>query len=256
MAQASPFWGIAWVTGASSGLGYEFAKLLSAEAEHVVVSARSTDSLNNLATNNANVTAFPVDVSDVDAIAACVKKIEIVHGPIDLAVLNAGTWQLMDTADFDLKAVRQGIEVNYMGICNALDAILPGMLSRGRGHISITASVSGYRGLPGAIAYGPTKAALINLAETLRLELAPHGIVVSLVNPGFVDTPMTRSNPFPMPGLMPVALAANKMLAGLKRRKFEIVFPISFVLAMKLLRLLPDVGYFWFVRRFVMKKQV
>jgi short-subunit dehydrogenase len=247
-------WGTVWVTGSSSGLGYELAKLLSDEAEHVAVSARSVDRLNNLAENFTNIMPFPVDVTDAAGVVACVDKVESDCGPIGLAVLNAGTWRMMDAAEFDLRAIRQGIEVNYMGIINALHVVLPRMLSRGHGHISITASVSGYRGLPGAIAYGPTKAALINLAETLRLELAPHGIVVSLVNPGFVDTPMTQENRFPMPGLMPAKLAAKKMLVGLKRRQFEIVFPFSFVSAMKLLRLLPNAGYFWVVRRFVMKK--
>lgn len=254
MAQRSLPWKCAWVTGASSGLGYELAGLLTREAAHVAVSARSGEALDTLAGEHGNVSAYALDVSDAQAVGACVEKIEAAHGPIDLAVLNAGTWQLMKAAEFDLKAVRQGIEVNYLGVCNALDAILPGMIARRRGHISITASVSGYRGLPGSLAYAPTKAALINLAEILRLELAPYGIVVSLVNPGFVDTPMTRENRFPMPGLMPVKLAAGKMLAGLKQQKFEIVFPVGFVMAMKSLRLLPHIGYFWVVRRFLMKK--
>lgn len=254
MAQSICEWRTVWVTGASSGLGYELAKLLSGDAEHVAVSARSVGPLKELEASHSNVTAYPVDVIDIDAVGACVEKIETTYGFIDLAVLNAGTWQLMDAADIDLKAVQYGIEVNYMGIINALHSVLPGMLSRGQGHISITASVSGYRGLPGAIAYGPTKAALINLAETLRLELAPHGIVVSLINPGFVDTPMTQNNPFPMPGLIPAQLAARKMLVGLKRQKFEISFPLGFVFAMKLLSHLPYSLYFWIVRRFVMRK--
>jgi len=254
MTQRSLPWKCAWVTGASSGLGYELAGMLASEAAHVAISARSGDALDTLAAAHGNVSAYALDVSNAQAVGVCVEKIEAAHGPIDLAVLNAGTWQLMKATDFDLKAVRQGVEVNYLGVCNALDAILPGMIARGCGHIAITASISGYRGLPGSLAYAPTKAALINLAEILRLELAPLGITVSLVNPGFVDTPMTRENRFPMPGLMPVKPAASKMLAGLKQRKFEVVFPLGIVMAMKTLRLLPYIGYFWVVRRFLMKK--
>ena len=174
-------------------------------------------------------------------------------GPIDLAVLNAGTWKMMGVDDFDLAAIRRGVEVNYMGVVNALDALLPRMLERGRGHIAIVASVAGYRGLPNSLAYGPTKAALINLAETLQTELAPRGITVSVVNPGFVDTPMTRDNPFPMPGIIPAPEAAQALLAGLRRKRFEIAFPRGFAAAMKILRLLPNALFFWVVRRFIYK---
>jgi len=254
MGEAHIAWKTAWITGASSGIGLELARLLDGKVTHLAVAARSQDKLSKLAAQCKNVVSYPLDVTDADAVVDSVGDIEAAAGPIDLAVLNAGVWQLMDVAEHDLKAIRTGIEVNYMGVVHAINALLPGMLARGAGQIAIVASVAGYRGLPRSAAYGPTKAALINLAETLRTELAPRGITVSVVNPGFVDTPMTRDNPFPMPNIISAKDAAQSLLAGLERRKYEIIFPRAFVFAMKLLRLLPNAMYFWVVRTFLSKR--
>ena len=254
MGEAHIAWKTAWITGASSGIGLELARLLDGKVTYLAVSARSQDKLSKLAAQCKNVVSYPLDVTDADAVVDSVGDIEAAAGPIDLAVLNAGVWQLMDVAELDLKAIRTGIEVNYMGVVHAIDALLPGMLARGAGQIAIVASVAGYRGLPRSAAYGPTKAALINLAETLRTELAPRGITVSVVNPGFVDTPMTRDNPFPMPNIISAKDAAQSLLAGLERRKYEIIFPRAFVFAMKLLRLLPNAMYFWVARTFLLKR--
>lgn len=254
MGEAHIAWKTAWITGASSGIGLELARLLDGKVTHLAVSARSQDKLSKLAAQCKNVVSYPLDVTDADAVVDSVGDIEAAAGPIDLAVLNAGVWQLMDVAELDLKAIRTGIEVNYMGVVHAINALLPGMLARGAGQIAIVASVAGYRGLPRSAAYGPTKAALINLAETLRTELEPRGITVSVVNPGFVDTPMTRDNPFPMPNIISAKDAAQSLLAGLERRKYEIIFPRAFVFAMKLLRLLPNAMYFWVARTFLSKR--
>ncbi|MFZ2102466.1 MAG: SDR family NAD(P)-dependent oxidoreductase [Oricola sp.] len=251
MGDANARWKVAWITGASSGIGRELATLLDGRADAVAVSARSSGKLEELARASPSLKPFPLDVTDERAVAECVAAIERDCGPIDLAVLNAGTWAIMDTAKMDLAAMRKGIEVNYIGVVNALAALVPRMRERGRGHIAIVASVAGYRGLPRAGAYGPTKAALINLAETLRSELEPFGITVSLVNPGFVDTPMTRGNPFPMPAIMPVGAAARALLAGLEKRQYEIIFPRGFVYALKLLRIVPNRLFFWYVSTFV-----
>ncbi len=253
MAATETAWKTVWITGASSGIGLELARLMAAKAAKVAVSARSADSLSALADEQPGIVAHPLDVTDAEAVGSCVKAIETQSGGIDLAVLNAGVWTLMDSAELDLKAVRAGIEVNYMGVIHAIDALLPGMLARGRGHIAIVASVAGYRGLPKAVAYGPTKAALINLAETLRVELEPRGITISVVNPGFVDTPMTEDNPFPMPAIISAEEAARRLLDGLERRRYEIVFPRRFVHALKFLRILPNAAFFWVVRTFVMR---
>ena len=247
-------WNTVWITGASTGIGYELTRLLDGRVPHLAASARSADKLEALAAACETVVPYPVDVADGQAVAACARAIEAAGGPIDLAVLNAGIWRIMDAAEWDAAYLRHALEVNYLGVVHAIDALLPGMLDRGQGHIAIVASVAGYRGLPRSVAYGPTKAALINLAETLHAELAPRGITVSVVNPGFVDTPMTRDNPFPMPGIIPAETAARHLLAGLERKRYEIIFPRGFVYAMKLLRLLPNALYFRIVRSFVMKR--
>lgn len=248
-------WQSVWITGASSGLGLELARLMdsSGEAAHIAISARSKDKLAEAETAGKRLAAHPLDVTDADAVTACVRQVEAKQGPIDLAVLCAGVWTIMDSPDMELKAMRLGIEVNYMGVVNAIVALLPGMLERGGGHIAIVASVAGFRGLPKAVAYGPTKAALISLAETLRGELEPKGITITVVNPGFIDTPMTENNPFPMPGIVPVEEAAAKLLAGLKAKRYEISFPPLFVYGLKALRRLPNAVFFWIVRTFILK---
>jgi short-subunit dehydrogenase len=141
-------------------------------------------------------------------------------------------------------------QVNYVGALYVLDAVLPAMLQRGSGHLSLVGSVAGYRGLPQSLAYGPTKAALINLAETLYLDLQASGVGVSLVNPGFVETPLTAGNRFSMPALISPAQAATEILAGWARGEFEIHFPKRFTLWMKTLRVLPYALYFPAVRKF------
>ena len=248
-------WKVAWITGASSGIGRELASLLDTKAGKVVVSARSSEKLDKLAAGSQAIKPYPLDVTDETAVSACVDSIESDLGPIDLAVFCAGTWAIMDQGEIDIDAIRSGVEVNYMGVVNALAALVPRMRERGPGHIAIVASVAGYRGLPRATAYGPTKAALINLAETLKSELEPFGITVSVVNPGFVDTPMTSDNPFPMPGIMPADKAAQALLAGLEKRRFEIIFPRGFVYAVKLLRILPYRLFFWYVSRTMIDKK-
>ncbi len=247
-------WNSVWITGASSGIGLELAKLLDGKAGHVAISARSADKLNEAASAGTNLAAYPLDVTDEKAVAACIDKIEAAAGPIDLAVLNAGVWFPMEVEDFDLAHVRTSMDVNYMGVMNALGPLLPRMMERRGGHIALVASVAGYRGLPKSLAYGPTKAALINVAEALKAELAPYGITVSVVNPGFVDTPMTEKNDFPMPGIVSVADAARETLAGLGAGRYEIAFPKAFVLGMKALRRMPHALFFWVVRNFIMKK--
>jgi NAD(P)-dependent dehydrogenase (short-subunit alcohol dehydrogenase family) len=140
--------------------------------------------------------------------------------------------------------------VNVGGVLNCLDVILPPLLTAGHGGVAIVSSVAGYRGLPRALVYGPTKAALINLAESLYLDLAPRGIGVYLINPGFVDTPLTQKNDFRMPALLPADEAARLTLAGIAAGEFEVHFPKRFTHLLRLLRTLPYPAYFAAVRRF------
>ena len=254
MADASD-WNCVWITGASSGIGLELARQLDGEVAHVAVSARSADKLRVLADQSRTVAAFPLNVSDEKSVADAVENIEDAHGPIDLAILNASLWRLMAVTELDLDAIRAALQVNSMGVVHAVAALVPRMVARRAGHIAIVASVAGYRGLPSSIAYGPTKAALINLAEILRCELEPLGVTVSVVNSGFVDTPATRTNPFPMPALMTAPDAARRMIEGLARKHYEVIFPRRFVYATKLLRLLPNAVFFFVVRRFIWRQQ-
>ena len=155
----------------------------------------------------------------------------------------------MRAETLDLPDMLRHIEVNYAGALKVLDAVLPALLARGNGHISLVGSVAGYRGLPQSLAYGPTKAALINLAETLYLDLHPKGIGVSIINPGFVATPLTAGNEFDMPALLTPEQAAQAIVAGWGKGAFEIHFPKRFTLWLKLLRILPNRLFFSLVRK-------
>lgn len=239
-------WKIVWVTGASTGIGREIAIQLAARGVKVAASARSADKLAGL---GQNIHAYPVDVTDRRAVADTVGLIEQEIGPIDLAVLGAGTYQPLAVDDFDAGLFEKAMTTNYMGVVNALSALVPRMLLRQRGHLSWIASVAGFRGLPMAAAYGPSKAALINLAESLQPDLSRRGISVSVINPGFVATPLTAQNQFHMPFLMQAPDAAARTIKGLAAGRFEIAYPARFVAILKFARLLPYGLYFWLVRR-------
>ena len=187
-------------------------------------------------------------MTDAAAVRAAAAQLQAL-GPPALVLYCAGHYQPVRATDYDLGQMLRHQAVNYQGALYLLDAILPGMLAVRRGHISLVGSVAGYRGLPQSLAYGPTKAALQNLAETLWLDLHDAGIGVSLVNPGFVATPLTAGNAFHMPALLTPQQAAQAMLAGWAKGRFEIHFPRRFTLWLKLLSLLPHGAYFASVRR-------
>jgi NAD(P)-dependent dehydrogenase (short-subunit alcohol dehydrogenase family) len=230
----------AWVTGASSGIGRALALRLAWDGWNVAVSARTARDLATLAAEApGRIHAFPLDVTDAAAVLGTVSRIEDALGPLDLAVLNAGSYARDSATQFDAAAFRATVEVNLMGSVHCLAALMPRMLSRGSGHIAVVSSVAGYVGLPGAAAYGASKAALINMCEALHPELAARNVRLSLVNPGFVDTPLTQKNDFPMPFLISADEAVDHIMAGLKSRHFEIAFPWKMVLSMKILAALP-----------------
>ncbi len=242
---------VAWVTGASSGIGEALALRLAREGWQVAASARSAGVLNRFAAANDAISAFPLDVSDRHAVRNAAIAIEAALGPIRLAVLNAGLWQKMGAADFSADICEHIWCVNYAGVANCLEAVMPSMMARGEGHIVVVASLSGYAGLPGAAAYGPTKAALINLAECLKPELDRAGVRLQIVNPGFVATRMTRSNDFSMPHLMSAEAAAQAIAKGLASARFEIRFPAPLVARLRLLRTLPYPLFFRLTRRLI-----
>ena len=255
MSQASVGHGVALVTGASSGLGRAVALGLAADGWTVAAAARSQAPLQALADEAAEFTgrilAYPLDITRHGDVLQVIADIEERLGPIDLAVLNAGTHREVSaiapkSGDFcDL------IGLNQMGTVHCIEALVPAMVARGRGRIAIVASLAGYFGLPTAAAYAMTKAGLIAMAEALRPELAGHGVTVQIVNPGFVRTPLTDRNSFPMPFLMDVEPAARRLIDGLKGSSFEITFPRRFSLLLRLLRLLPYRVAFAITRRLV-----
>jgi short-subunit dehydrogenase len=226
-----------WVTGASSGIGAALARELVDRGASVAISARNTGALHEVAAGRMHVE--PLDVTDRAATLAAGDAVRTALGGLDVAVLNAGTWSRFRPEQWDSQAFADQLQTNLMGTVHALEAVVPAMLADGRGRIVGTASVAGYRGLPGAEAYGATKAALLNLFESLRGSLGPRGIVVQTVAPGFVKTPMTDRNTFPMPFLVSPEAAARAIADGMAKDKAEIVFPLPMMLLMKAARLVP-----------------
>lgn len=251
---ARPQDGPVWVTGASSGIGRELALALAGQGWTVAATARSADRLaemRDLASSlPGSVHVFAGDVTDTRAMADICNAIEASLGTPALVVANAGIYLPQDGLEGDAQAFRQSFDVNLMGTVNAVLPSIAAMKCRGRGQIAIVSSVAGYRGLPTSAAYGATKAGLINLAESLKFDLDRAGLRLQVINPGFVDTPATKSNPFPMPHLMQVEEAVRHIVDGLGHPKqFEIAFPGKFVRQLKLLRILPYWLYFRIVAR-------
>ncbi len=246
-------WNTAWIVGASTGIGRRLAIDLAASGVRVAASARSADKLDRLASEHDGILAFALDVENPAELSDARDRIEHTLGTIDLVIFCAAVWHPMGARNFDAAKANRSFAINVGGANNLLGAVLPGMLERRAGRIALVSSVAGYRGLPKAAAYGATKAALINLAEALHPDLARHGVRLSVVNPGFVETPMTAGNDFPMPFMIKVDEASRRILRGLRAGRFEIAFPWRFVIWLKLARIVPYSWYFWYVRRFVLK---
>lgn len=239
-----------WLVGASSGIGEATAAALHAAGARVFVSARNAAALDQFVDAHPGAVSVPLDASDPAAVKTAAQTV-LQAGPVDLLMYCAGYYKPVRADHFDLNEMLKHQQVNYLGLLYVLDAMLPHFLQRQAGHISIVSSVAGYRGLPKSLAYGPTKAALINLAETLYVDLKASGVGVSVINPGFVKTPATAQNDFTMPGLVTAAEAATEILAGWRKGSFEIHFPKRFTLWMKTLRILPYAAYFAIASRLV-----
>jgi len=236
-----------WLIGASSGIGEATAKLLMQRGARLALTSRSLDALTALADGKAHVAR--ADVTDRASLGAAFESICATLGGIDVAIINAGTHQPVRAWELDAAAAEELVQVNLVGAMNLSALLAPYFAQSGSGRLAITASVAGYGGLPTGLVYGATKAALINFAETLYLDLAPRGVAVHLINPGFVKTPLTDLNDFKMPALIGADEAAREILAGIERGSFEIHFPKRFTRVLKLLNLLPYRLYFPLVHR-------
>ena len=231
---------IAWVTGASSGIGRAVALRLADEGWTVAVSARSQEKLAQLETERPGaIIAYPLDVTDHEAALSVASRIEASHGPVGLAVFSAGRYRRESVRRFNSQDLAKLVTLNVIGTAHCLEAVMPAMLGRGSGRIAVIASVAGYVGLPGGAFNGATKSALITLCEGLYPELRRSGVHLSVINPGFVDTPLTERNDFPMPFMIDTEEATNAILRGLSTNRFEIIFPWKMALAIRLLRALP-----------------
>jgi NAD(P)-dependent dehydrogenase (short-subunit alcohol dehydrogenase family) len=238
-----------WVIGASTGIGQACGQLLADSGARVAFSARSIGKLLATTSRLAGALAAPLDVTDRDSVAAAGERIVAEWGGIDLILVVAGGYNEMRADSFDLATANDMIDLNLRGVFNCLDVALPLLLAQGAGGVGIVSSVAGYGGLPKALVYGPTKAALINLTESLYLDLHPKGIAVYQINPGFVATPLTANNDFTMPALMTAAGAARELVDGIEGGQFHIHFPKRFTNGLRLARLLPYRMYFWLIHK-------
>ncbi len=238
-----------WIIGASSGIGAELARKLMALGAKLALSARNLGALQLVSAGYAETMVLPLDITQSSEILTARDAILAKWEGIDLVLIVAGTYQKMRAEDFNLIAAKQLVDTNLNGPLNCLDAVLPVLLSQGKGGLGIVASIAGLSGLPQALIYGPTKAALMNLCQSLYLDLRPRGISVYLINPGFVATPLTAKNDFTMPALISAKTAAKEIIHGIERGEFHIHFPKRFTNWLRLLRLLPYRLYFWLIHK-------
>lgn len=245
--------GIAWITGASSGIGQGVALELARRGWTVAISARREPELEAIARAAADLpgrlVAHACDVTDADQVRRTTEAMTRAHGPIALAFLNAGIAPYVRAPDLDIAAIRQVVDVNLMGVVNGIAAVMPGMAAQGFGQIAVNASIAGYGGLPKSAAYGATKAALINMCESLKFDCDNLGLLLQLVNPGFVETPLTDKNTFPMPFMIKNDDASRRVCDGFERGGFEITFPRRLAYLLKAINLLPYPLYFALVGR-------
>jgi len=238
-----------WLIGASEGIGEHLARVLAARGATLTLSARNAQRLEALAAGlGGGHEAVALDVTSPQQVEAAWHHISA-GGAVDTVIYNAGAYEPMGVAAYRLEAAEHMLNVNYTGALRVLAPVLPAFLERGRGRIVLVASVAAYSGLPNALGYGASKAALLHLAENLRAELDGSGITVQVVNPGFVKTRLTDKNAFPMPCMMQPDEAAQAIANGMETNRFEIHFPKRFTIFLKALRLLPYGIYFRLMRR-------
>lgn len=238
-----------WVIGASTGIGAETARLLVGRGARVALSARNAAALESVAEGHENTLVLPLDTTVHAQVREARDRLLAEWQGVDLVLVVAGAYTEMRADNVDMTVVNQILDVNLRGVFHCLEAVLPALLKQGSGGIGIVSSVAGYSGLPKALVYGPTKAALINLCESLYFDLSPRGIGVYLINPGFVETPATAHNNFAMPGLISASRAAEEIVGGIERGRFHIHFPRGFTNWLRFARLLPYRWYFSLIHK-------
>ena len=250
MTQSFP-WKVAWITGASGAICGEIARRLATAGVTVAATARPSEALKALAAANDRIEDFPADVLKPGELKKTVGRIEHELGPIELALLGTGMYVPFDIRNIDLDGFHRSMALNVDGVINAVAAVLPSMIERSRGHIAIMGSLLGYSGWIGNGSYGASKAAVINLAESLKLELEGTGVGVTIINPGFVDTPLNASyDPKKKLYVMSKERCARKILERLGKKPYEIAFPPQVELFLKLVRSLPRAISFPLIRWF------
>ena len=241
---------VIWITGASSGIGKAVATKFAKNGWIVAASARRENLLNELKEINENIYPFPLDVTDIDKCKLVASSIINQFKNIDICLFGTGMHDPKSEKKFNLEKIREIMEVNYFGTMNSINSIYDYFSEKKNGQISIISSVAGYRGLPAAGAYCASKAALTSFAESLNFDMQMKNVRVSLVSPGFIKTPMTDQNEFPMPMIKTPEFAANEIYKGLTVKKsFEIHFPKAFTYFLKFLQILPSSIYFKLVSK-------
>ena len=241
---------VIWITGGSSGIGKALAYKFANEDWQVALSARREELLNEISKSNDNIHSFPLDVLNVEKCKEVFNKIVSKFKNIDIAVFSTGIHDPNSERKINLESIRKIMETNFFGTMNSINSVYNYFTDKKSGHISIVSSVAGYRGLPMAGAYCASKSALISYAESLYFEMKRFNVRVSVVNPGFIKTPMTDQNPFPMPMIVSAEFAAEEMFKGLtKSKSFEIHFPKKFTFIMKILQIMPNWLYLKLIKK-------
>tara|TARA_B100000287_G_scaffold128421_1_gene120417 strand:- start:579 stop:1334 length:756 start_codon:yes stop_codon:yes gene_type:complete len=239
-----------WITGASSGIGKTLAIKFANQGWQVAASARRENLLKDLNRQNPNIYSFPLDVRNENESKNTFQNIIKKFQTIDISVFCTGMHDPDAEKKLSSEKIREIMETNFFGTLNCIMAVNTYFRERKNGHIAIVSSVAGYRGLPAASGYCASKSALISLAESLYFDFKRYNVKVSVINPGFIKTPMTDKNKFPMPMIKSAEFAAEKMFTGLtKKNVFEIHFPLAFTIIMKLLKIMPNWLYFLLVKK-------
>jgi short-subunit dehydrogenase len=246
---------VVWITGASTGIGKSLALKFAKEGWNVAISARRENLLNEIAESNKNIKSFPLDVNNSEDCLETFRKIRETFKDIELCVFCTGIHDPKSEKEFNLVKIRKIMETNFFGTINSINAVYEYFKNKKSGHISIVSSVAGYRGLPAAGAYCASKSALTSFSESLFFDLKRYGVRVSVVSPGFIKTPMTDKNDFPMPMIKTPEFAADEMFEGMtKKSNFEIHFPKTFTRLMKILKFIPSNLYFKLLEKGMKRK--